>query len=578
MDSKFSKSPGASLLPLPCGTCPSAAEIIGELLERKDLIQDFRPLEESLDWRLGQTFYQHRGSHAFLSGDVPYTINNDGYLSQQAAELLFTSLAASEADTPSGQPIHVIEFGAGIGIFARLFLDCFRDLCQTHKKDYYSRLCYHVTDGSARMVEDWTRADLFGPHRPRCRLAVADAMLPQLAVPLEEIGAGVRAIFANYILDSLPATVLRFSGSAVERLYVRARLSRRVRLNDFVNLSLDEVIEAAESRPDTLVDLYPLFSLDYSFRPSRDDEIPFLARARELASPENPCVVHSHGAVRSLERMLRLLAPGGFILINDYANTGSFPVPNGGASSTPYQRFGGSTAAGLNLELLKRCCTDLEDAIWVEPKEDNEHLHSRLLLRGPDPTTAQQFSVRFAKKLFDWTHQPVETARELGRQGRPEGALAAYREALQRQPKSWLLLNEVAQYLLSSNEPEAARQFAESALRLNPLAPESWNLLGDAYWALGKWEEAHQAFLEALNVFPGDVRGRHNLVYTLSRKGDFASALQLIAEGLLLDVTGAFRDRLLERQAEILSRLSRRAEIQSRILSDRSFSLQDGRV
>ena len=39
----------------------------------------------------------------------------------------------------------VLELGIGIGLFARFFLDRFRELCACSGKDYYERLCY-VTD------------------------------------------------------------------------------------------------------------------------------------------------------------------------------------------------------------------------------------------------------------------------------------------------------------------------------------------------------------------------------------------------------------------------------------------------
>jgi tetratricopeptide (TPR) repeat protein len=575
MSPSLSKGPGASLVGSPCGACPSSEQIVAELLDRKELIQDYEPVERSLDWLLGQLYYRQRGNSAFLSGEVPYVINNDGFLSQQAAELLITSLAESDEGTG---PIVVVEFGAGSGLFARLFLDCFRDLCGAQGTDYYRRLRYYVTDASPRMVEDWGRLDLFAPHKAVCRLSVADAMLPQLALGSGEKGQRIKAIFANYTLDSLPATVLRFPSSGygkdIERLYTRTRLTRRVKLEDFTSLSFGEVRAAASQSPESLIDLYPLLSLDYEFREAEADEVPFAAEARALTSGQAEAVVSSYGAAQALARMFSLLGPGGFVLVNDYASSAQPAAFIGTEHSGPYQRFGGSTSIGLNFPFLERCCRLLPGGEWLQPVEEHDHLHSRLLLAGQSPATAQQFSIRFGKTLFDWVRRPADSARELARQGRPEVALAEYREALVRQPRSWALHNELAQFLVNANEPEAAQKLAEASVRLNPISPEAWNILGDALWAQAKWDEAHLAFLQALHVYPADIRGRHNLVYTFGRKGDFRSALQMIGEALLLDVAGAYRERLLERQAEILSRLSRRSEIQNRIMSDRAFLVE----
>jgi tetratricopeptide (TPR) repeat protein len=575
MPGDLTTGPGGALVSkTPCGACPAPDQAVAGLLDQKILIQDFTPLEESLDWQLGQLYYRQRGHHAFLSGEVPYAIHNDGYVSQHAAELLFTSLIAAERHAPLPEKIHILELGAGIGLFARLLLDAFYELCGRHRKDYYHRLCFHITDGSPRMVEDLVRGGLFQAHEAVCRISMADAAMPDHAIDTAAGRPPLYAVFLNYILDSLPATVLRFNGDRVERLYVRTRLSQRIRLADHTTLTVEQLVEAASGGSagrQPLVDLYPLFSLDYAFRPAGPQDLPYIDAARKLASAENACVVHCYGAITALDRLLPALAPGGFILINDYTQAAAFPDSRPFQTPAPYQRYGGATAAGLNLDLLKHCFRR-EGCSWTEPDEDNDHLHSRLLARDPDTTTSRQFGSRFSKTLFQWTHEPLETAREMARQGRPEGSLALYRDAMLRQPRNWMLLDEVARYLIQSNEPATARQLAESALRLNPLSPGSWNTLGDALWAQGKVEEAHKAFLQALHVYPGDVRARHNLVYSFSRLGDFGSALQMIAEGLLLDQGGAYRDRLLDRQTEILSRLTRRAEIQSRILADRAFA------
>ena len=55
----------------------------------RDVIQDFVPLAESLEWELGQQYFRERGSKAFTSDamPVPFVINNDGTLSRHAAEV-----------------------------------------------------------------------------------------------------------------------------------------------------------------------------------------------------------------------------------------------------------------------------------------------------------------------------------------------------------------------------------------------------------------------------------------------------------------------------------------------------------
>ena len=107
----------------------------------------------------GQQYLRERGNKAFISdaSPVPFVINNDGTLSRNAAEVFYASLAEAEKAGPLEDEIFVLELGIGVGLFARYFLDNFRDLCLKNKKDYYDRLCYIAADRSRRMLLDVDR-------------------------------------------------------------------------------------------------------------------------------------------------------------------------------------------------------------------------------------------------------------------------------------------------------------------------------------------------------------------------------------------------------------------------------------
>jgi hypothetical protein len=76
------------------------------------LIQDFRPLREGLEWRLGQHVWMSQGARPFVEGGVPHVVNNSGTLSRSAAALLLASLR----EHPVAGPIRVLEIGAGMGL------------------------------------------------------------------------------------------------------------------------------------------------------------------------------------------------------------------------------------------------------------------------------------------------------------------------------------------------------------------------------------------------------------------------------------------------------------------------------
>jgi len=121
------------------GTADSspADQVLGRSQSSRPVIQDFVPLADSLEWELGQQYLKERGSAAFTvdSSPVPFVVNNDGALSRRAAEVFFESLADSDRRSAVGNQedrgsddIYVLELGVGVGLFARFFLDHFRDL------------------------------------------------------------------------------------------------------------------------------------------------------------------------------------------------------------------------------------------------------------------------------------------------------------------------------------------------------------------------------------------------------------------------------------------------------------------
>src|SRR5262249_5404603 len=81
--------------------------------------------------------------------------------------------------------------------------------------------------------------------------------------------------------------------------------------------------------------------------------------------------------------------------------------------------------------------------------------------------------------------------------------------------------------------------------------------------------EAESAYRKALAVNESDVRARYNLAWVYQRQKDYPAALQVIAEGLALDKTGEYRERLLQKQAEALGGLEGRNRQEYRLRLNR---------
>jgi tetratricopeptide (TPR) repeat protein len=660
------------------------------------VIQDYVPLCESLEWLLGQRYLKDRGSAAFTvdSSPVPFVVNNDGTLSRHAAEVFFQSLAVSDQQSAISreQDIIVLELGVGVGLFARFFLDHFRELARKHKKDYYDRLSYVLGDKSPRMLLDVSRHGILAGHAGHYRLRVVDAMqvdecLPyDIAFPCarrtdcESVAAcrtdcesvpqrqtdgltirptgkkagPFRAVFLNYLLDCLPAAVLELRSvdtpeslkltneyeqlkarrEEIGQLYVRTCLARNVNLADFTDMTAEQLRERAKSSDpraqQELLEVYGLFASEYEYRvlemkneerrmkneelaadtqsPSHSplttnhSPIPYLDFALNFARGKARRLLHSYGAIQCLEKLLGLVADDGFILINDYGQT-EITLDD----DFEHQRFSLATFVGVNFPLLKayfsvrgegRETRDEEEAgstvapqlsplasrpsplasrpsplasrpsplasrpsplTWDEPfGGDAGGIHSRLLSRNVSREASLRFQACFGRAEFDRIHEPVNKARECVKAGRFEAALTLYRQGLQRQPGNWLLLSEVANFVtFSMGDPKAGADLAKLALRLNPAcSSDLWCTLGDALFEWGRTAEAKSAYLRALKINPGDVRGRFNLAFVHTRQKNYAAALVVLAEALALDKTGQYRERVLQKQAEVLQLLA----------------------
>ena len=175
-----------------------------------------------------------------------------------------------------------------------------------------------------------------------------------------------RAVFLNYLLDCLPAAVLQFDGDQVKELQVRTCVARNVQLEDFTDMTIDQLKERAKSTDPAakqeLLEVYGLFASEYDYRPVDPSKIPYSKFGIEYARPRTRRFLLSHGGIQSLERLLELIDENGFILINDYGQTMTTRE-----DEFEHQRFSMATFVGVNFPLLKAFFAQPGKGEWVEP-------------------------------------------------------------------------------------------------------------------------------------------------------------------------------------------------------------------
>jgi tetratricopeptide (TPR) repeat protein len=543
---------------------PLAEQVLINAHASREVIQDFVPLAESLEWDLGQQYLRERGSKAFISDafPVPFVINNDGTLSRNAAEVFFASLVEAEKTGELEPDIYVLELGIGVGLFARYFLDNFEELCRQKRKNYYERLCYVAADRSEQMLLDACRRGVFENHPGRYRVRIVDALCPEKELPYDLAfrdhgGKPFRAVFLNYLLDCLPAAAFEIGDKEIRQLCVRTCVARNINLADFTDMSAEALQERAKSKDplakQELLEVYGLFASEYDYRPVDIKTIPYAEFAVEFARRWAKRVMHNYGAIQCLERLLNLIKPTGFILMNEYGQT-----QMSRDDELAHQRFSLTTAVGLNFPLLKSYFADHKKKTWVEPLGKERGIQTRLLAHEVPQPTLVCFHEQFKTRAYEWLDEPAEKARECVKTGRFEMAATFYRQAMERQPKNWVLLNEVSGFLTHYlRDPKAGIDMAKLALALNPsCSSQVWSTLGDGLYDFGRLAEARSAYLRALELNSSDLRARYGLAWVYAREKNLPAALGVIAEAFDHDKQGELRERLLQKQAEILGQLA----------------------
>jgi SAM-dependent methyltransferase len=138
---------------------PSRA--VAALTPQRPVIEDWRPLGDSLEWALGHRYWDRRGLAAFLEDGVPFIINADGVAAGAWAELLIDHLERA-GRTPAGGA-SVLEIGVGSGLFARHLLRAVARISPA----WSANLTFIAADASPRMLEDIARHDVLEPFEAR---------------------------------------------------------------------------------------------------------------------------------------------------------------------------------------------------------------------------------------------------------------------------------------------------------------------------------------------------------------------------------------------------------------------------
>ena len=537
-------------------------EIRGYVAVARDpvvILEDYAPIWNSLDLRLGRAFWRERGVQAFLGGDVPYGATSGGRLADDALGILL----ARWSERPFQGTVRLLEVGAGSGLFAKILLDRLAAL----SPELYAQTQFVVTDNSKSMREGMLEFGVLDAHRDRIKLAALDATQP-VAEQLEqagEKGEGYHGIFANYVLDSMAFAIRARRGESMWRMDVRTALDDSADLRRYFPGDVAELKDALAKMDDSpapeLARLHQALVVDARYTPTSAEDVAYPETLPNFdcntAASETVLLLDNYGAIQLLDQLTEVLDPTGVLLFTDYGHTSDLE----GGDLLEYQRFGGSAAVGVNFAQVDRWA-GARDNVWLsKPVEDPESLMTRAITRETSPAVAESMEALCSAERVNALQASLETARALARSHAVEAARWSYDKALRLQPFNWNALEEVALFLISvANDPDGGLAVLSRALDLNPISPNAYHLMGRALWQKEQREAAERAYRRALELDSGNVPVRVDLVRPLIDRGEYAEALVLVAEALAYDDNCEYRDELLGAQSDVLHEATKQAK------------------
>jgi SAM-dependent MidA family methyltransferase len=130
-------------------------------------------------------------------------------------ELLKNSFNISTSDENFDKPFHIYEFGAGMGLLSKHFLD----ILQKKYPNIYNNTTVCVTDSSPEMIKKLQTISLFYDHVERVRFEVIDSKTFEIENDKKPIFA-----YSSYLLTSLPSHHIEISNGEINELLIKTSI------------------------------------------------------------------------------------------------------------------------------------------------------------------------------------------------------------------------------------------------------------------------------------------------------------------------------------------------------------------
>ncbi len=212
-------------------------------------------LSESPVWNLQREWYESRATQAFA--EVPHQVLDNPFVSAAYARVVLGYLRDVAGTLDLGEPLYIVELGAGAGRFAHGFVHELQALLDAVALEL-PPVVYVMTDVAESTLADWEA----NPRLADAQIDFAhfdvgkDATLElrRRGVVLDRL-ANPLVVIANYIFDSVPADAFAIEGERIEECLLSANGDdidtmaltferRRTRLPHYGDAELDDLLES----------------------------------------------------------------------------------------------------------------------------------------------------------------------------------------------------------------------------------------------------------------------------------------------------------------------------------------------
>ena len=189
-------------------------------MKKRHIIEADKPLSQSLLWQMQRAYFLQNGLKAWQNDVVPSDISSNPVMARAYSQILFgylrdcfAAVQQGEFVLDAGQPINIVEMGAGSGRLAYHFLQTF--LPRYQQSPFASQpIRYIMTDFVPEILDFWQAHTHFQPYFEAGILdcALFDVMAPERPFSLQhsnqtltpETVQNPLILIANYFFDSIP--------------------------------------------------------------------------------------------------------------------------------------------------------------------------------------------------------------------------------------------------------------------------------------------------------------------------------------------------------------------------------------